>query len=447
MAPDESSLKSNLNIENYPIALLHPCKRNARTHSKKQIRQIAESIKEFGFNNPVLVDFLDEIIAGHGRVEAAKMLGFEKVPVIRLEHLNGAQIRAFMIADNKIAANAGWNLDLLGSEFQSLISLDTEFDIEVTGFEMAEIDILIGESAEVSGKKADKMPAFTPACQVSRLGDLWQLGSHKILCADATEPSSFEKLLGSEKAHLIFTDPPYNVPIGGHVSGLGSVKHKEFAMASGEMSEEEFTSFLKKVFHNLANFSTDGSIHYICMDWRHMTELLAAGRDTYRELKNLCVWNKTNGGMGSLYRSQHELVFVFKNGRCGHINNIQLGALGRYRTNVWTYKGSNAFGDGRESELAMHPTVKPVQLVADAILDCSGRSCIVLDCFGGSGTTLIAAHGTGRRGYLMEYDPDYVDIAIERFHRLTGVSAVHVETGLSVEELKEMRAKEKEAAE
>jgi DNA modification methylase len=385
MASDESSLKSNLNIENYPIALLHPCKRNARTHSKKQIRQIAESIKEFGFNNPVLVDFLDEIIAGHGRVEAAKMLGFEKVPVIRLEHLNDAQIRAFMIADNKIAANAGWNSDLLGSEFQSLISLDTEFDIEVTGFEMAEIDILIGQSAEVRGKKADKIPAFTLTDRVSRLGDLWRLGSHKILCADATEPASFEKLLGSERARLIFADPPYNVPIGGHVSGLGSIKHKEFAMASGEMSEEEFTNFLKKVFHNLANFSADGSIHYICMDWRHMTELLAAGRDAYRELKNLCVWNKTNGGMGSFYRSQHELVFVFKNGRGAHANNIQLGTFGRNRTNVWTYKGINAFGDERERELAMHPTVKPVQLVGDAILDCSSRGDIVLDCFGGSG--------------------------------------------------------------
>lgn len=447
MAPHEGSLESKLKIENYPIALLRSSKRNARTHSKKQLRQIAASIREFGFNNPVLVDFLDGIIAGHGRVEAAKTLKFETVPVIRLEHLNDAQLRAFMIADNKIAENAGWNSDLLGSEFQSLISLDTEFDVEVTGFEMAEIDILIGECAEVSGKKADKVPALTQSCRVSRLGDLWQLGEHKILCADATEPASFEKLLGDEKARMIFTDPPYNVPIGGHVSGLGSVKHKEFAMAAGEMSEEEFTGFLKTILRNLANFSADGSIHYVCMDWRHMTELLAAGRDAYRELKNLCVWNKTNAGMGSLYRSQHELVFVFKNGRNAHTNNIQLGALGRYRTNVWNYPGINAFGGARESELAMHPTVKPSKLVADAILDCSARGDIVLDCFGGSGTTLIAAYGTGRRGRLIEYDPEYVDVSIERFRLLTGESAVHVETGLSVEQLKEIRASEKEPAE
>jgi DNA modification methylase len=228
---------------------------------------------------------------------------------------------------------------------------------------------------------------------------------------------------------MVFIDPPYNVRIDGNVSGLGQIKHKEFAMASGELSEAKFTTLLNTAFRNLIAHSVDGSIHFVCMDWRHCFELLSAARDVYAELKNLCVWNKDNGGMGSFYRSKHELVFVFKNGTGLHINNVELGRYGRNRTNVWDYPGVNSLHQGRLEELAMHPTVKPVALVADAILDCSKRRGIVLDSFGGSGTTLIAAEKVGRRGYVMELDPAYVDVTIKRFQKVCGIDAIHASTG------------------
>ena len=234
---------------------------------------------------------------------------------------------------------------------------------------------------------------------------------------------------------MVFTDPPYNVPIDGHVSGLGSVKHREFAMASGEMSETEFTKFLTDVLGNLAKFSADGAIHYVCMDWAHLRELLNAGHAVYDELKNICVWAKTNGGMGSLYRSQHEMVAVFKSGTAPHINNVELGRHGRYRTNVWTYAGMNTFGAERDEALAMHPTVKPVALVEDAVLDCSDRNGVVVDAFLGSGTTLIAAESAGRRCFGLELDPEYVDLIIRRWQKMTGESAVHAESGLSFDVL------------
>jgi len=245
---------------------------------------------------------------------------------------------------------------------------------------------------------------------------------------------------------MIFTDPPYNVRVDGNVCGLGAIKHREFQMASGEMTESEFIQFLKTTLGNLASFSVDGSIHFVCMDWRHCFEVISAGRNIYGELKNLCVWNKTNGGMGSLYRSKHEFVFVFKNGNGTHINNVELGSHGRYRTNVWDYPGISSMQASRLEELAMHPTVKPVALVTDAILDCSKRGGIVLDCFGGSGTTLVAAEKTGRRGYVMEIDPAYVDVSVRRFEKLTGKEASHAESGLTFAETKDRRSSETELA-
>ena len=274
---------------------------------------------------------------------------------------------------------------------------------------------------------------------MSRVGDLWLLGDHRLLCGDATKLASYGSLLGGERAQLVFVDPPYNVRIDGHVCGSGSIKHREFEMAAGEMSEAQFTGFLTTVLERLAQHSADGSIHYVCMDWRHIFELLAAGRAAYSELKNLCVWNKDNGGMGSLYRSKHELVLVFKHGSGAHINNVELGRHGRNRTNVWDYAGVNSFGAGRLDDLAMHPTVKPVALVADAIMDCSHRGGIVLDCFGGSGTTLIAAEQTGRHGRLIELDPAYVDVAIRRFAKLTGEKVTQAASGLTFAEIRDQR--------
>lgn len=417
----------DLRVETVSVSSLKPYPRNARTHSKRQIRQIADSIREFGWTNPILIDDRAGLIAGHGRIEAAKLLGLVQVPVIRLADMSEAQKRAYVIADNKLAENAGWDRGLLAIEIQGLIEIDPLFDIEMTGFVMGEIDVLIGEQAVAADRAAaNRQSEIDPdRPMISKPGDLWMLGSHRLLCGDATKPESFAKLLDGEKAQMIFTDPPYNVRIDGHVCGLGSVKHDEFAMASGEMSEAEFTTFLKTVLGNLAAASADGSIHYVCMDWRHMLELLSAGRQVYADLKNICVWNKTNGGMGSLYRSKHEMVAVFKNGDAPHINNVELGRHGRYRTNVWDYEGVNTFGKERDA-LAMHPTVKPVQLIEDAILDCSDRGDSVLDAFCGSGSTLIAAERSGRRGFGLELEPKYVDASLRRFRDLTGVEPVRL---------------------
>jgi len=416
--------------------------RNPRTHTPKQIKRIVASIKEFGFISPVLIDGSDEIIAGHGRVEAAKLVGMSDVPTVRVDHLTPAQIRAYVIADNKLAENAGWDRELLTLELQEL-SVDLNFDVTITGFETAEVDLLIGELGEETPDEADQVPEIdrsVPA--VSRAGDRWQIGNHVLLCGDALDENNYVNLLDSQKAQLVFTDPPYNVAIDGHVSGHGRVKHREFAMASGEMSAQEFTKFLETALGCLAEFSSNGSIHFICMDWRHLRELLDAAEKPYGELKNLCVWAKTNAGMGSLYRSQHELIFVFKNGSEPHINNVELGRFGRNRSNVWNYAGVNAFGSDRDTELAMHPTVKPVAMVADAILDCSKRNGIILDAFAGSGTTLIAAEKTGRRGYGIEIDPHYVDTIIRRFDQVYGLKAIHTQSKLDFDDMRTRRAKE-----
>ena len=425
------SIHESLVVEELPTAALNANPRNARTHSKRQLRQITASIREFGFVNPILVDEADQIIAGHGRLAAARQLGLERVPAIRLRHLTDAQKRALAIADNKLAENAGWDRDLLALELQGLLEMDIDFEVTATGFEMGEIDVLIagldGEGEADADDEAPPVKFDRPA--ITQPGELWMLGRHRLLCGDALKGQSYARVLDGDPAQLIFTDPPYNLLIDGHVRGLGKIKHAEFAMASGEMSETEFIAFLKTFFGYLVAHSIDGAIHFICIDWRHLYELLTAGREVYTELKNLCVWNKSNGGMGSLYRSKHEMIAVFKAGRAPHINNVELGRHGRNRTNVWDYRGVNAFGGDRDEALEMHPTVKPVAMVADAILDCSMRGGIVLDAFVGSGTTLLAAERTGRRACAIELEPHYVDVAIRRFQDATGIDAVDADSG------------------
>ena len=441
----KSKMKSDLRgaidglagTEQIKIDRLVPNPRNARTHNRRQIKKIASSIERFGFVNPVLVDADNGIVAGHGRVEAARYLGLATVPTLRVDHLSDADKRAYILADNRLAEDAGWDHDMLAIELQGLIDLDVS--IELTGFELAEVDRIIEGQGSLSPENTDPADEHVepdPAAPcVTRVGDLWELGSHRLLCGDATKAGSYNELLHDDPASLVFTDPPYNVPISGHVCGSGKIQHREFAMASGEMSKSEFSCFLEDVFTNLVEHSFDGSIHFVCMDWRHMGETLAAGEAAYAELKNLCVWAKTNGGMGSFYRSRHELIFVFKNGTAPHINTFELGQTGRYRTNVWEYPGINSFSSDRLSALEMHPTVKPVALVADAIKDCSKRRSIVLDPFGGSGTTLIAAEETGRRARLLELDPIYCDTIIRRWQRLTGRHARHAVSGKRFETL------------
>jgi DNA modification methylase len=432
---------NDLSFQPVPVAQLRPYANNARTHSKKQVGQIARSIQRFGFTNPVLVSDQNEIIAGHGRVEAAKLLGLAEVPTLRLSHLSAAERRAYVIADNRLAEKAGWDREVLAIELQGLIDLD--FDVELTGFELAEVEVILDDARESSpqgaGAPEDEIAEPASGTAVTRSGDVWLLDRHRLICGDARDQQVYAALLGDERADLIFTDPPYNVPIDGHVCGLGRTQHREFAMGVGEMTPAAFTAFLQGTLGQAAGVARDGTIAFVCMDWRHMGELLVAGETVFGELKNLCVWNKTNGGMGTFYRSKHELVFVFKVGTAPHTNTFGLGDTGRYRTNVWDYAGVNTMKADRMEELAMHPTVKPVALVADAIRDCSKRGQIVLDGFAGSGTTLIAAHRTGRKARVIEFDPLYCDQIVRRFEKLTGKQARLAATGQTFEEVEEGR--------
>jgi len=429
---------SSLQIIYQPITALKPYSNNPRTHSKNQIDQIANSIQHFGFTNPILVDNDNGIIAGHGRVAAAEQLNITEVPTVELSSMTDAQKRAYIIADNRLAETAGWDNNLLAIEFEALVELD--FDIHLTGFEAPQVDFILQSHKPELGEddcieaKTDDQPI------ISQPGDLWLLGTHKLLCADAIQTNNYECLLDGTLADMVFTDPPYNVHINGHVSGKGKSQHAEFVMASGEMSEAEFTQFLNTICNQLCQHSVDGSLHYLCMDWRHMYELLQATRAHYSELKNLCVWNKDNGGMGSLYRSKHELVFVLKNGHAPHINNVELGRHGRNRTNVWDYPSANSWKTDPGESVDIHPTVKPIELVSDAILDASKRGANIMDPFMGSGTTLLAVHKTGRRAFGMELDPGYVDLAIRRYQKLTGDWATLSHTGQTFLEVEQERA-------
>lgn len=424
------------------LSLLKPCPQNTRLHSKEQIQALARAIKEFGFNNPILIDSHHQIIAGHGRVDAAKTLGFEMVPVIQLEHLNPEQVRAYRIADNRIAELACWDEEALRIEFQELSTLYLDFDLTVTGFDTPQIDLMIiGESSTIDEEPEDIFEQrFDDLPTVSLDGDIWDLGHHKIACGNCLDHNLYRQLMGDDRAGMIFTDPPYNVPINGHVlTRTGSQSHDEFFMASGEMTPDEFQSFLKSATTLMTHYSKDGSLHFICMDWRHIYDLLHVSRAVYSELKNICIWNKTNGGMGSLYRSKHEMVALFKKGTAPHINNIELGKHGRYRTNVWDYAGQNIPTDDRMEALSMHPTVKPIKMIEDALYDCSNRGDIVLDPFGGSGSTLIAAEKSGRKARLIEISPCYVDVTIRRWQKLTGLAAIHLESKATFEQITQER--------
>jgi DNA modification methylase len=420
-------------LETLPLDQLRPWPRNARTHSRKQIRQIAESIRRFGFTNPVLIDGENRILAGHGRVEAAQELGMVTAPCLRIDHLSPAEKRAYVLADNKLALNAGWDEELLALELKELMAADIDFSIDVTGFSIAEVDQLIeGLASEEPGDPTDdRLPDPEDVPSRCGLGDIWRLGPHRLVCGNSLDPAVVSALMEGERAEMVFTDPPYNVAIDGNVSGLGKIRHREFAMASGEMTRDQFTAFLSLAFANLAAHSSDGSIHFVCMDWRHMGEMMEAGAANYSELKNLIVWVKDNGGMGAFYRSRHELIFAFKNGSLPHINSFELGQHGRYRTNVWQYRGVNTLKSGRLDELAMHPTVKPVAMIADAIKDVSRRGSVVLDLFGGSGSTVIAAHKTGRRARVCELDPLYCDRILQRWEIFAKDDAELIACGVS----------------
>jgi DNA modification methylase len=387
------------------------------------------------WTNPILIDESGTILAGHGRLEAARRLGMAEAPTLTISGLDDSEKRAVVIADNRLPERAVWDFDLLKGHFAELIKVD--FEVELTGFSTGEIDLLIDSpSTDAGPDPADDPSSFAvdgPA--VSRPGDIWELGRHRLVCADARRLASYELLMRGDFAEMVVADPPYNVKIDGHAMGRGKTRHREFPMASGEMSQGDFTSFLADYMGCAIAFSRGGSIHYHFMDWRHLPELLSAARPLYAEWKNLLVWNKTNAGQGSFYRSQHELIGVFKNGDAPHVNNFGLGANGRYRTNVLTYPGVNSLHPARSGDLMLHPTVKPIALIADLIRDCSRRRGLILDPFAGSGATILAAERTGRAARAIELDPLYVDVAIRRFEKIVGASAVHCPTKLSFADL------------
>jgi DNA modification methylase len=404
-----------------PINALKAWDRNARTHSDRQVRQLAASMREFGFVEPVLIDESKRIIAGHGRIAAAGLIGLTEVPTLLAGKLSEAQKRALVIAHNRLAELAGWDRELLKIELGELVEID--YRVEITGFATGEIDLML-DTPPPKVSKDDQISPLSDSPAISRIGDLWLLGNHRLLCGNALEEASYAHLMGRERAQMVFTDPPYNVPIAGHVSGLGKVQHREFVMASGEMTAAAFTTFLQTAMTRMSEASQDGAIVYVCMDWAHSTEILTAAGPVFGPPKQLCVWDKQNAGMGAFYRSGHELVWIFKKAGAPHINNFGLGEHGRYRTNLWRYPGFSSLGPNRDKQLEMHPTVKPMALVADAIRDCSKRKGIVLDPFAGSGTTILAAERTGRMAWAMELDPKYVDVILRRWLEATGVDPV-----------------------
>jgi DNA modification methylase len=412
-----------LKIEHRAVAELILDSRNPRQHSQRQVNQLADSIREFGFVMPVVSDERNNVVIGHGRVLAAKKLKMARIPVIEIRHLSPGQLKALRIADNRLAQNAHWDERLLGENLLELKELNQDFDLSITGFSLPEIDLVIQKLSEPTVDDGDGVSAST-GVQICDPDDVWQLGDHRILCGDATSEASFERLMLGIQADVAFIDPPYNVRIDGHVSGNGKIRHREFAQGAGELSRDEFIWFLTDCCGLLKRFSTNGAIHFVCMDWKHLDELLVAGREVYTELKNIAIWVKSTAGMGSLYRSQHEMVCVFKSGTGRHTNNIELGKNGRNRTNVWNYDSANAEARKGNNVFELHPTVKPVQLVMDALLDCSNRGDVVLDCFLGSGTTLLAAERTGRICRGIEIDPLYIDTIIRRWQNMTGRDAV-----------------------
>ena len=428
---------TNVRVQALSISQIKPNPRNSRTHPTKQVGQIANSMVAFGFINPLLVSEDGTLIAGEGRYKAAQLLGLAKVPVIVIAGLSPAKQRALAIADNRIAQNAGWNRERLAIEIPELTGLleADGLDVSILGFEPVEIDQLQTDFEEESADPQDSIePNWLAMAPVTKLGDLWLLGNHRLLCGDARCADHMSKLMASRRADLAFLDPPYNARIAG-VVGRGKTKHFEFAMASGEMSSADYVRFLGITLNAAASVSRDGALHYVCTDWRHIAELMAAAKPVYGDAINIAVWVKSNAGQGSFYRSQHEFVGVFRVGQAPHLNNVELGRHGRSRSNVWHYAGVNSFRAGRMDELRSHPTAKPVALIADAIKDCTRRGDVVIDTFSGSGATILAAERVGRHARALEIEPRFVDVAIRRWQAFTRRDARHAESGLSFDEI------------
>lgn len=438
-APSSNFAGLQLRIEYLPINSLKAGPNRTRKHSRRQLKELARAIREHGFLVPVVI-YGDNVLAtGNARVEAAAAAGLSEVPVVRADHLSDEQMRLFALADNKLAEGAEWDLDAVRAEFADIAVIAPELDLDSSGFCIAERDIIFGRHRTDELADLDDAPAPAKSPPISRVGDRYRLGRHTLVCGDATDEAVLAAAVGGRQVRTVASDLPYNVRIAGNVSGLGEHKHREFAMASGEMSKSQFIDFLARAITGTRPYLIDGAILYLFMDWRHLPELVQASARSELAYLNLLVWAKTNAGMGSFYRSAHELIGVFKHGEAPHRNNVNLGRDGRNRTNVLHYPGANTFAKGRKKALELHPTVKPVALMADLILDSSGPGELILDPFGGSGTTLIAVEKTERTACLVELDPGYVDVT-RRFEELTGVDAVHEESGLPFAQLAAQRS-------
>lgn len=424
----------NIKLEFLAPGEIKPRVHAYRKHSPKQVDLIARSLKERGCIEPVLVDSQDRIVCGAAVVEAALQIGFNRLPVVRANHLTDVELRAYALAANRLAEYAGYDEELLAQEIGDITELLADYDLAGLGFEAAEIDKYLGVTSLERDAAAETVPPFMPKARVSAKGDLWILGDHRLLNGDALVPGNYAHLSGGKLAQLVLSDVPYNLGAK-TISGNGKVKHEDFVQAAGEMSRAEFTRFLTTAMRCMRDASVDGSIHMIFMSWHYLLEMLRAGAIVYDELKAICTWFKQQGGQGAFYRSQTEFIAVFKNGDEKHINNIMMGRFGRNRTNAWNYAGMNTATKGRDELLAMHPTVKPLDLLEDAVLDCSHRGGIVLDPFVGTGSTIIAAHRTGRVGHGMELDPLYADVALRRIRAATGIEPIRASDGESFSEL------------
>ncbi|MGI3186785.1 DNA methyltransferase [Nioella aestuarii] len=408
--------------------------RRARRALKGQRQKVRRAVERFGFRVPILVKPATEpgryeVVDGHVRLAVARDLGADAVPALSVGDLPDAEIRRLALSLNKLQESGEWDREVLKLELEELFSIDG--DLEIPGFEMPELEALVFEESDITepdAADADDLAELAAQPAVTQPGDRWILGDHRIFCGSALDGDELDRLLEGRMLDAVFTDPPYNVKVNGHVREAKG-GFREFAQASGEMSREEFVAFLTQSLGNAAAGLKPGGVMFICMDWRHVGELQSALEALGLRCLNICVWVKDAPGMGSLYRSQHELVFVTRKDGASHQNNIQLGTYGRNRSNVWHYAGATGGRRDEDDDFNLHPTVKPLRMVRDALLDVTGQGDLVLDPFLGSGTTLLAAERCRRRCIGIELDPGYVDVAIRRWQSLTGETAVHAETG------------------
>lgn len=428
-----------------PAAALKAYAGTVRTHNKKQTLKLAAGLRHFGQIVPIIVDQDLTIIDGHAIWEALKALGHDEVSVVIVHGRTDPELRALRLALNRLALDAGWDTGKLRRELQSLI--EVSYDLDLTGFDAVEIDHLL--DVDCGGDTIEDADAVAQPCgvAVSRRGDIWACGPHRVGCGDALDLGFVQELLAGSRPAMSFIDAPYNVPVHGFVSGNGATQHREFLQGCGEMSEAQFVTFLCEALTVLKSVLADGALIYACMDWRHIFELLTAIRQASLELVSICVWAKTTPGLGLFYRSQHELVTVVKSGEGSVRNNMNLGKQRRNRSNLWTYRGMNVFGDDRDELVKVHPTVKPLALIADAIRDVTKRGDAVIDVFLGSGSTVMAAEETGRLAYGIDIDPLYIDVAVRRWQQQTKSDAVHRMSGEMFEERARRLAEEPTEAE